>query len=336
MDLVNLADSDLRVSGVCIGTWQFNDGVADNTWDGQTYEVSKSIVDRALELGINFFDTAKAYNNSEKVLGRIFEGRRKDVVLATKFHVAGLGEAEGLSPEDVEKALLQSLQDLRTDYVDIYQVHWPNVVRDMGELVKELKRQQALGRIKYYSVCNFGPQNLKEMLAAGGQPLTNQLPYNLLWRPIEYDIVPICQQNNIDILPYSSLQQGLLSGKYTKPNDVPEGRRRTRHFSKDSTTMSRHGGPGAEAETFQTISRIREICDEMGLSMADTSLSWLLAKPCVRSVIVGARTPDQVNQNCKITKLSQEVVKKLDASTDELKAIFGNNPDMWAPKSRMA
>ncbi|XP_064647802.1 uncharacterized oxidoreductase YccK-like isoform X2 [Lineus longissimus] len=296
-------------------------------------EVSKEIVDKAFQCGINFFDTAEAYLNSENVLGRIMAGRRKDAVIATKFGYRG-GKKTYYTARDVEESLSNSLRNLQTDYIDLYQVHWPNIIpaSELEGVVAELKRQQAKGTIRGYSVCNFGVKSLQAMLDAGGKPLTNQVGYNLLWRGVEYEIIPKCAENNISILPYSPLQQGLLSGRFKTADDVPEGRRRTKHFKGTSTSLSRHGGDGAEKETFQAIERLREICRDTGIEdMTTMALSWLCQQDRVSSVITGARTPQQVEANSKIVKLSQDIVKQLDAGTDELKAIFGGDADLWAP-----
>ncbi|XP_033120708.1 uncharacterized oxidoreductase YqkF-like [Anneissia japonica] len=329
-----LGNSDLSVSPICLGCWQFNGGKADETWPAQPIEVSQSIVNKAIELGVNFFDTAEAYgmHRSEEVLGQCLGNRRSDVIIASKF---GARIKTPYKATDIEESLRLSLEALRTDYVDLYQVHWPVMINDAKETVAELKRLQAKGQIKHYGVCNFGVENMKEFINAEGAGITNQLPYNLLWHPVEFEILPECVKNNMSVLAYSPLQQGLLTGKFYKPEDVPEGRRRTRHFNKDSTSMSRHGQEGAEDQTFKAIQSIREACGKEGVPMATASLSWLLKQQNVASVIVGCSKPEQLEQNCKIAQLSQELKKQLAEATDDLKSTFGNNPDMWAPSSRI-
>ncbi|XP_072029080.1 uncharacterized oxidoreductase YccK-like isoform X1 [Amphiura filiformis] len=337
MNRVQLGSSDLQVSPICIGCWQFNGGKADETWPAQQEQVSKSIVDKAIELGVNFFDTAEAYGNhgSEVVLSRCLAGRRKDVIIGSKYGLHKGAQAIQYSATDIEKALTDSLQALQTDYIDLYQVHWSVNMKDVTETITELKRQQSLGRIRQYGFCNFGEQDIKDFYDAGGVSCSNQLPYNLLWRPIEFKILPACQERNISVLAYSPLQQGLLSGRFHQAADVPEGRRRTRHFSKDSTTMSRHGQVGAETETFKTISAIRELCNKADIPMSSAALSWVLSQQGVASVIVGCRTPEQLQENCKLIQLSQDIQKQLSECSEELKNMFGPNPDMWAETSRV-
>eukprot|EP00914_Ancora_sagittata_P022841 GHVO01045298.1.p1 GENE.GHVO01045298.1~~GHVO01045298.1.p1 ORF type:complete len:336 (+),score=29.19 GHVO01045298.1:81-1088(+) len=335
MELVTLPNSDLKVSRLCLGCWQFNDNQqsADKTWQAQTFQESRAIVDKALECGINFLDTAEGYLNSEKTVGRILEGRRKNVVLATKVGV----RVNQYKPEDIETSLMKSLENLKTDYIDLYQIHWPSyMTENFIANLNELKRQKSLGRIRHFAVCNFGPQNISDSVNADFIPVTNQLPYNLLWRSIEYDIIPKCAENNIGVMAYSPLQQGMLTGKYLKLEDVPEGRRRTRLFNCKSTSLSKHGCDGAEDLMFKSLRSLKSVSDEMGMSMSNMSLAWLLQQPQVKCCIVGASSPAQIENNCKALSISQDIADRLSCVTDELKSHFGQNADPWAPVSRMA
>ncbi|XP_035682321.1 uncharacterized oxidoreductase YccK-like [Branchiostoma floridae] len=332
MERRQLSNTDLQVSSVCLGTWQFNAGKADETWPAQDEQVSRDIVNKAFELGVNFFDSAEAYgrHGSERVLGKALEGRRRDAIIATKFG----GGHKRYTAVEVENSLQESLQALQTDYVDLYQVHWAVMMADVADVVGELKRQQAKGRIRHYGVCNFGGKQLAEFCEAGGTCATNQIPYNLLWRAVEYEVLPACVERNVSVLSYSPLQQGLLTGRFHTPADVPEGRRRTRHFSCQSTSLSKHGQGGEEAATFQAISSLRDACAKEDIPMSSAALSWILGRQGLASVIVGCRTPQQLEDNCKLAKLSQEFDKKLTDATEELKEKFGPNPDMWAKVSR--
>ncbi|OQV22078.1 putative General stress protein 69 [Hypsibius exemplaris] len=332
-----LPGSDLKVSRVCLGTWQFNGGAADLTWNPQDVKVSKDIVNKALSEGINFIDTAEAYNNSEKVLGDILDlqSRRGDIVIASKFGQKHPQGVVGYSAVDIERALTGSLQTLKTSYIDLYQIHWPICVADMSEAVQQLELEKARGRIRHYGICNFGAKNMEALRTAGGKPLTNQLPYNLLWRAIEHDVLPKAAEVGATVLAYSPLQQGLLTGRFWKVDEVPEGRRRTRLFSSTSTSLATHGGDGAETETFKAIEKIGKICADEGISMTTGALSWLLAQPNVASVIVGCSTVEQVVENTRIHQITPAVEQKLKAATEELKHLMGTNADLWAPESRM-
>jgi len=335
MEHVTLPNSDLKVSNVCIGTWQFNasEMTRDKTWQGQSIEESKAIVDKAIELGVNFFDTAEGYRNSEETLGKILEGRRKDVVIASKFGT----RVKDFSGTDVEVSLLQSLEKLKTDYIDLYQIHWPSMLEQnkTKEIIDELKRLQAKGLIKSYGVCNYGKENMEELVDAGAKFSTNQLSYSLLWRPIEDEILPMCEKLDVGVLAYSPLQQGLLSGNYLKLEDVPEGRRRTRLFNSTSTELSKHRSDGAEPQMFEAIAKLKAMCEKKNLNMPAASLSWVLQRSPVKCVIVGASSPEQVVKNVQLAKLDQAIVQEMNDITDTLKCGFGNNADLWAPEARM-
>ncbi|NOZ26428.1 MAG: aldo/keto reductase, partial [Chloroflexi bacterium] len=224
---------------------------------------------------------------------------------------------------------------LNTDYIDLYQIHWPSREVPIEETMEALERLREQGKIRAIGVSNFGPQDMADLLAVG-RCETNQLPYSLLWRAIEYEIVPQCLEHEIGLLCYSPLVHGLLTGKFSSPDEVPEGRARTRHFSRDRP-LTRHGEEGCEEETFAAIERIRRICEGIGQPMAKVALAWLLYQPGVVSVLAGARHPGQVVENASAAdlKLSPDVVRALTEATETLKAALGPNPDMWLSESRM-
>ncbi|GFO19054.1 voltage-gated potassium channel subunit beta-1 [Plakobranchus ocellatus] len=334
MEHLTLKGTDLKVSPICLGTWQFNDSSKDITWPAQSAEESKAIVDKCIELGINFFDTAEAYKNSEKVLGNALEGRRRDVVVASKF---GFREGPGTPPysaKEIEEALTRSLTNLKTDYIDILQIHFPSFVKDAKETIAELERQKALGRIRYYGLSNYGPKNMKEFMEAGGKPVVNQIGYNLLWRSPELAMIPDCRKYGINLLAYSPLQQGLLTGKFSKLSDVPEGRRRGKLFNKDSTPLARHGQEGCEQEVDEALKKISEICKEANVAMNSAALSWILQQDGVEVVIAGASTPQQVIDNSKIVQLENDVIRKMTEATEPVKKKIGATLDQWAPVDR--
>lgn len=162
------------------------------------------------------------------------------------------------------------------------------------------------------------------------KPVSNQLPFNLLWRMIEAEILPQCVQEEIAVLVYSPLMHGMLADRYQTAADVPDGRARSRHFSGDRD-LARHGEPGCEAETFAAIDGIRAICRDAGRAMADVSLAWIMQQPGIVSVIAGAASPKQLQQNLNSvdSSLTQETVDRLNEATSGLKQVLGSNPDMW-------
>jgi myo-inositol catabolism protein IolS len=321
-----LGKTDIMVSAVAMGCWAI---VGDSTWGPQDETDSVATIQAALDAGVNFFDTAEAYGDgySELILGRALTGRRHEVVIATKV------SPSNLSGDAVRQACERSLQRLKTDYVDLYQIHWPSRTVPPAETMEALETLREHGKVRAIGVSNFGVQDLSDLLAIGWCE-TNQLPYSLLGRAIEYHIRQQCVDEGIGILCYSPLAQGLLTGKFSSPDDVPEGRARTRHFSKDRP-QARHGEAGCEAEMFAAIERIRCISDSVHEPMAKLALAWLHHQPGVTSVIAGARKPGQIRQTAQAAdlKLAPETIAELTEATDEVRRILGPNPDLWQSES---
>lgn len=324
-----LGHTDMRVSTMAFGCWAIAGGPA---WGDQDEHDALDAIRSAYEEGVTLFDTAEAYGRgtSEELLGRGVAGFRDKVLLATK------ASPEHLAPADLRAACLASLRRLRTDRIDLYQLHWPSRVvapADTIGAVQELRRE---GLIREWGISNFGPQDLADLLQAGGAPASNQVAYNLLFRAIEFEILPACRRQEIGILCYSPLLHGLLTGKFARIDDVPDWRRRTRHFSCERE-LTRHDESGAEAETFDAIARIREIAEGLGHSMADVCLAWLAAQEGVASAISGARNREQARRNAHAgdLKLPTDAIARLTQATDVLKLRLGPNADMWESESRM-
>jgi aryl-alcohol dehydrogenase-like predicted oxidoreductase len=322
----------MTVSTMSLGGWAFAGG---DVWGEQDDVDSIATVHAALDVGVNFFDTAEGYGNgsSEEILGRALVGRRDKAVIATK--VGYKVGRHSMTPEVVQEACENSLRRLQTDYIDLYQIHWPSRTTPFSETMEALQKLQTQGKVRAIGVCNFGVQDLGDLLPLGHIE-SNQLPYNLLWRAIEFEIQPKCVDEGIGILCYSVLAQAILTGKYASPDDVPEGRSRTRHFSKNRP-YTRHGEEGCEAETFAAIEKIRQISKQVGQPMANVAMAWLLHQPGVTSIIAGARTPDQMKRNVEAVDLAlpADVLAQLNAATDEVKQKLGANADMWQSDSRM-
>jgi len=322
MQYRQLGNSDIQVSPIAVGFWGI---VGGDYWGDQDETDTLNTVHSALDAGINFFDTAEGYGDgySEQMLGRALKDRRDEAIIATKV------SANNLAPHELKTACERSLKNLQTDVIDLYQVHWPNHNISFDDTMSALHDLQQAGKIRVIGVSNFGKLDMPDMLQYGRYD-ANQVPYSLLWRAIEFDIQPQCAEQNISILPYSPLNQALLTGRYTNADEMPYHRTRTRHFSGDRKN-SRHGLPGFEEETFTTLDKIREICDDIGEEMVHVALAWLLHKPAVTSVLAGARTPKHVHSNVKAgnLKLSEETMQRLDDATETLKQKLGSDPDMW-------
>jgi len=323
-----LGRTDIHVSVVCLGGWAL---VGDSTWGEQEKDDSIAAVRAALEAGVNFLDTAEAYGSgqSEEVLAEALGAARKDVVIATKVSQGNL------HPRRLRRSCEESLRRLKTDYIDLYQMHWPSPKVPPADALAAMQELKAEGKIRVIGVSNFGAGFLRELLAAG-RVESNQLCYSLLWRPIEYEIQPLCVRNDVGILCYSPLCQGLLTGKFSNADEVPEGRARTRLFS-GKRPQSRHGQAGAEAETFEAIAKIRGICSSLGRPMGTVALAWLLAQPGVTSVIAGARNASQATENAQAAELDlpADVIRQLSAATQKVKELMGANADMWQSDSRL-
>ena len=317
-----LGNSSLMVSPIGFGFWGI---VGGDYWGHQEESDTMDAVRAALDAGINLIDTAEGYGNgfSETMLGRALRGRRDQAVIATKV------SRENLSPDDIRAACERSLKRLNTDYIDLYQVHWPSRSAPFADSMATLHDLQREGKIRVIGVSNFGILDMPDMLACGRYE-ANQLPYSLLWRAIEFDIQPQCVDGNIGILPYSPLNQALLTGRYSSADDMPYHRTRTRHFRPDRRD-SRHGTPGVEAETFAAVAAISEICADIGQEMVHVALAWLTHQAGVTSVLAGARNPQQIESNRLAGELalSAETLQRLDAATSDLKAKLGPDPDMW-------
>lgn len=215
------------------------------------------------------------------------------------------------------------------DYIDIYHIHWPNADSDLDEVMQTLLSLKQSGKIREIGVSNFGKYDIEDILKYNCV-VSNQMPYNMLWRSIEYDILPMCIENNIGVLTYSSLAQGLLTGKYKSADDVPVGRARTRIFSKERP-QTRHGEDGCEEEAFAAIEALRGICDEIGQPMNRVAISWLIHRKGISSVVAGARTAEQAKLNAAAAdiELSEDIIRRIDGITESVKEHIGKNPDPW-------
>jgi aryl-alcohol dehydrogenase-like predicted oxidoreductase len=317
--------SDLELPLLGVGAWSFGGG-PDDYWGPQSEQDADAVVSRAIELDCRYFDTAEGYNNgaSERALGRLLKGRRDKVLIGTK-----------VSPHNCEPSTLRehceaSLENLQTDYVDLYMIHWPLPSDLVEPAFATLEELRAEGKVRHHGISNFGVEQMTEVLATGSRPVVNQLGYSLLMRAIELEIVPFCQQRGIGIMAYMPLMQGILTGKYDSPDEVPKERARSRHFSGTRENV-RHGEEGAEAETFTALREIRALAMEADVSIANMALAWCATNHVVSCVLAGARNVGQLESNARgvSKKLSPEVLIRLDEITHELKLKLGPNPDMW-------
>ena len=321
-----------------------NASLHKGVWGHQDDQDTIATVELALSKGVNFFDTAEMYGDgySEQILG---EALKKSGYHRSQYYVATKISETFLQSDSIRQHLLASLSRLQLDYVDLYQIHWHSraAVRSDKYSERPLKQEvplmetltsmallQAEGRINHIGVCNFGVRDISTVLASGIRVSSNQVPYNLLWRGVEHELVQLCVDNSISILPWGALNQGLLTGKFSCADDVPPGRARSRLFS-SARSQQRHGEPGLEEETFTAIHHITEISHQLGHSISNVSLAWLAHQFGVSSMMVGARNPQQLLNNlsfttCQLTKSANEA---LNYCTLDLKTKLGANLDPY-------
>lgn len=324
-----LPHTDFTVSEIAFGAWAIVGGF---NWGHQEEKDSIEALRAAYESGITFFDTAEAYGGgaSENLIDKALADVRNEIVIATKI------KPEDFAYDDVKKACEERLKALNTDRIDLLQLHWPNHNIPLEETVRALEELKAEGKIRAFGVSNFGVKDLQECLSYTKELSSNQLPYNLLWRAIEYEILPFCVEHHVPVLCYSPIMQGMLTGKFRTAAEVPEDRARTRHFSRNRP-QARHSEAGCEAELFEAIDAIRSIADKMDLPMGQVSIAWLLARQGVGSVIVGGRNAEQVRKNVQAAKMNlpDDIIRELDEASSRLKELFGANADMWQSESRI-
>lgn len=322
MQYRTLGRAGFDVSTVAVGWW----AVADPAlWGAQDEQDAIRAVHAALDCGITLFDTAEGYGDgySEELLGRALGRRRSEALIATKV------APRNLAPDDLIAACEASLRRLHTDTIDLYQIHWPSGSVPLADSLGALERLREQGKIRAIGVSNFGPGDLRDVLAVG-RAESNQVAYNALFRAIEDEVLPLCAEHDIGVLAYSPLLHGILTGKFTALDDVPPERARTRHFA-SSRPLARHGEPGAEAEVAQALDALRALAESRKLTLAQLALSWLIHEPGVTSVIVGARDAQQVTENALVADimLDGETLVAVNRATDAVKAALGPNLDMW-------
>ena len=315
-----LKDSDISFSRLALGTWGFSSA---KIWGPNDDEQSIKTIKTALDEGITVFDTAERYGNghAEEVLGKALKGVRDKAVICTKVRLA--------HHDEIISRCEESLKRLGTDYIDVYQIHWPFKDVPMEETIGAYEELKAAGKVREIGVCNFGPEALDR--AKGHKIVTNQLPYSLIWRIIEKNgILKKCREQGISVWAYVPLAQGLLSGKYMSIEDVPLGRRETRFYS-CSWNQGRHSDTGFEDIIFPFLRDLQKVCKESGFSMIELAFGFLKAQKDVSSILVGARDQNQLMINIKAmnTQVPDEVIKTITKLSDPLKEIMGYNADLW-------
>ncbi len=329
---------DLELPVLGMGCWAYGGG---EYWGAQSQKDVNEVVRFAVEQGCNFFDTAEAYNSgsSETSLGLALQGiPREQVLIGTKI------SPSNTQPDKLKEHCDASLRRLRTDYVDLYMVHWPITPHSIRHFTSEkiptprvqdafdtLMSLKQAGKVRYIGVSNFGPVKLEEAMATGAEIVINELPYSLLTRAIELEILPKCRARGVGVLGYMSLLQGVLADIYPTLDDVPVWQRRTRHFDSRRTVHTRHGLPGAEPETNAALASIRAIAKKHGTTMPDVALKWAMAGKGITCSLCGSRNLKELKQNLKAARepLAPELIEELNAATRPLLEKLGPSFDYY-------
>lgn len=307
-----LGSSGIQASAIALGAWAIGGG---DTWGNNDDQVSIRAIQTALDLGVNLIDTAPAYGvgHSEKIVGEAIKGRRHEVVLATKCGLAWHSQAaqhgplfterEGLkiyrtlSPASIRLEVEASLQRLQTDYIDLYQTHWPSLqpeAEPIAETMECLLQLKAEGKIRAIAASNVSIAQIQEYLAVG-QLDAIQVRYSMLDRRIEQDLLPFCLEHNISILAYSPLEHGLLTGKIGMDRQFPAGDLRLKK-------------PWLQLDNRQRVLAMlagwQDLTQAYQCTLSQLVIAWTVAQPGLTFALCGGRKPEQVSDNAQAAKIN--------------------------------
>lgn len=305
----SLGRTGLQVSAACLGTMTF--GWEPQDW-GSNEEDSEAIVSAAIDIGINFFDTADVYarGTSEKILGKALKGHRENIVLASKCH-GKMSDADpnmyGNSRRHIIEACEASLKRLKTDWIDLYQIHRPQPTVAIDETLRALDDLVRQGKIRYAGCSTFAgwqaceAHYVAKSLGISGF-VSEQPPYNLLDRRIERDLLPFCRTYDWGVIPWSPLAGGILSGKYL------DAKHKGARYSSSDPAGKLKAAPQSR------LLRFKKLAERNERSMAEMALAWVSNQPGITSPIIGARTVQQLKESagaCQL-KLSERLLRQID------------------------
>ena len=317
MQLRQLGRTDIRISPVIMGTWQAGKAMWTDIDDNETRRAMRA----ALDAGINTFDTAEVYGNghSERIIAEALSDVRDRVVLATKVF------SNHLKYDQVIAACNRSLKNLKTDYIDLYQIHWPpgsfgHAMVPLEETMRALADLKAQGKIRAIGVSNFNRQQMEEASRYGAVE-SLQPPYSLLWRTVEKESGPYCVEKGMSILAYSPLAQGLLTGKFGPGHQFAKGDHRAGH---------RLFQPEHFKRVQAALQELRPIADNYKITLGQLALAWVIAQPnCF--AIAGARNADQAVQNAAAgsINLKEADLNAMDSIGSTVTDHLDDNPVQW-------
>lgn len=313
MRYMELGRSGIKVSAIAQGSWE----MAGNVWGNVEDENSINTIHAAVESGINIIDTAASYGGgrAETVVGKAIKGIREKVVLCTKCGLRVNSDhtvAYDLSPENIRQEVERSLERLDTDYIDLYQFHYPDPSRPVAESLEEMKKLRSEGKIRAIGVSNFNAEQMQEVIAAGGVD-SIQLKFNMLNQE-NRSLIELCAANGIGVITYGSLAGGMLTGIYKTPPTFGENDRRKDFY------------PFFEEPLFgkarKLVDLLDQIAEETGRQTVDIAVNWVIHQPGVTTSLFGSITPEQARANAKSGDftLTQEQLARID---ERFRAIFG-------------
>jgi myo-inositol catabolism protein IolS len=334
MQYRDLGPQKIKVSAICLGTWQFSQ---DGRWstDNGLLDVKefRKIVNYAIDAGINFIDTAEEYGGgkSEEILGELLKERREEVVLATKIDV------DHWDYETVSQHFQGSLDRLQTDFIDLYQIHWPKhlvrspraghtysamTAQDCQDIHTSMMRLQEEGHITVAGLSNFRLPHLQKFPKDAFERIaTNQIPYSLLWRNYDQsDLLTFCQQHGIGYLTYSSLAQGLLTGKYTPHSALTPVQKMNVLFQEP-----------VYSRALQVVQVVQAIAADLDVTPAQVALKWVIDRPTTVSALVGIRNVTELEENVEAVsiQLKQEQIERLNQASLAFWAPMPADLELW-------
>jgi aryl-alcohol dehydrogenase-like predicted oxidoreductase len=331
MEYRHLGQSGLMVSEIACGNWITHGDQVEE-------QAAADCVQAALDEGITTFDTADAYagGRAEKVLGRALHGvRRESIEIFTKVYwpTGDKPNDRGLSRKHITESLHASLRRLQTDYVDLYQAHRYDYETALEETLRAFDDLVRAGKVLYVGVSEWRAEEIAAALRVADELgldriISNQPQYNMLWRVIEPEIVPLCEKEGIGQIVFSPIAQGVLTGKYQPGAAPPADSRAT------DPTGSGFISRWLNDETLTAVQRLRPLAEEAGLSMAQLALAWTLQNPTVAAAIIGATRPEQVRENVKAARVTLDaaLMRRID---EALADVVVRDPARTAsPKSR--
>ncbi|MEV4108892.1 aldo/keto reductase family protein [Nonomuraea sp. NPDC049695] len=331
MEFRHLGRSGLKVSEISYGNWLTHGSQVEE-------DAAKQCVQAALDEGITTFDTADVYaaTKAEEVLGRALKGvRRESLEIFTKVYwPTGPGQNDrGLSRKHITESINGSLRRLQTDYVDLYQAHRFDYETPLEETLKTFDDLVRQGKVLYVGVSEWNADQIAQALKIADEMgfdriVSNQPQYSMLWRIIEGEIVPLSEKEGVGQIVWSPIAQGVLTGKYLPGQQPPEGSRAT--DDSGSAMIARF----MNDDVLTRVQELKPIAADLGLSMAQLAVAWVLQNPNVSSAIVGASRPEQVRDNVKASgvKLDADVLKRID---DVLGSVVERDPSKTqSPRTR--